>query len=170
MTAPKPDFLAILRTLVEHHVDFIVVGGVCGVLHGAPISTFDLDLVHSRQPGNVERLLAVLETLEARYRTPGARERRPDQSHLSSLGHPFLMTRWGPLDLLGAVGLGRGYNDLLPETTEMVLGAELRVRVLNLRTLIRIKEETAHLKDKAVLAILRQTLEEKERSGKGLSE
>ena len=36
------DFLEILRTLSEYKVDFIVVGGVCAVLHGAPMTTFDL--------------------------------------------------------------------------------------------------------------------------------
>ena len=50
MKKPKPDFLAILQTLVVHRVDFVVVGGICAVLHGAPIATFDLDLVHSRHP------------------------------------------------------------------------------------------------------------------------
>ncbi len=167
MTAPKPDFLAILRTLVEHRVEFIVVGGVCAVLHGAPISTFDLDLVHSRDSPNVDRLMAALEVLEARYRTPGARERKPDRWHLSSQGHQLLITRWGPLDLLGAVGSSHGYQELVPETAEMDLGPDLRVRVLNLRALIRTKEEIGHEKDKAVLAILRRTLEEKERSAKG---
>jgi hypothetical protein len=44
---PATDFLAVIRALGEHRVDFIVVGGVAAVLAGAPISTFDLDLVHS---------------------------------------------------------------------------------------------------------------------------
>jgi hypothetical protein len=39
-----PDFLEILKVLSRHKVDFIIVGGVCAVLHGAPVSTFDLDL------------------------------------------------------------------------------------------------------------------------------
>ena len=43
MKVPSPDFLALLRTMVEHGVDFIIVGGVSAVLHGAPITTFDLD-------------------------------------------------------------------------------------------------------------------------------
>jgi hypothetical protein len=46
------DFLAILRTLAAHKVDFIVVGGVCAVLQGAPVNTFDLDIVRSREGGN----------------------------------------------------------------------------------------------------------------------
>ncbi len=51
MNKPKPDFLAILQTLVAHRVDFLVVGGICAVLHGAPIANkFDLDLVHSAPP------------------------------------------------------------------------------------------------------------------------
>jgi hypothetical protein len=43
----KPYYIAVLRTLSEHRVDFIVVGGVGAVLQGAPIMTFDLDVVHS---------------------------------------------------------------------------------------------------------------------------
>ena len=56
-TEPKADFRQILRTLTEHHVKFIVVGGVSAVLQGVPFSTFDLDVVHARDPQNVERLL-----------------------------------------------------------------------------------------------------------------
>jgi hypothetical protein len=50
MPKPIPDFLEILKILVSNEVDFIVIGGVCAVLHGAPVTTFDLDLVHSRVP------------------------------------------------------------------------------------------------------------------------
>ncbi|MGH9447686.1 MAG: hypothetical protein ACRD3O_18445 [Terriglobia bacterium] len=51
---PETDFLAILRVLAEDCVDFIVVGGISAVLQGAPIATFDLDVVHSRTEGNVQ--------------------------------------------------------------------------------------------------------------------
>ena len=68
MKKPIPDFFEILKTLTEHKADFIVVGGVCAVLHGAPISTFDLDLVHSRSPDNLGRLISALKELDAFYR------------------------------------------------------------------------------------------------------
>lgn len=160
----SPDFLAILRTLLEHQVDFIIVGGVCGVLHGAPISTFDLDLVHSREPHNLDRLIRALEALHAHYRTPGGANLTPTLSHLASPGHQLLMTEAGPLDLLGTIGKDHGYDDLVSETIELNVGEELRLRVLNLPALIRIKEETAQEKDKAQLAILRRTLEEGSRA------
>ena len=35
MPDPTPDFLTILQVLTDHEVDFIVVGGVCAVLHGS---------------------------------------------------------------------------------------------------------------------------------------
>jgi len=156
----SPDYLAILRILRKHEVDFIVVGGVCAVLHGAPLMTFDLDVVHSREPENVARLVAALEELEATYRVPGHRTRRPGRSHLASAGHQLLLTRHGPLDVLGVIGQDRGYRELLPHTVSIPLGQRITVRALDLPTLIQVKAETAGEKDKAVLAVLRRTLAE----------
>jgi len=62
---PKIDFLEILKVLRAHRVDCIVVGGVSGVLHGAPITTFDLDVVHSRSHENVSRAIEALRDLDA---------------------------------------------------------------------------------------------------------
>ena len=157
MRKSKPDLLAILRTLTRHRVDFIIVGGVAAVLHGAPISTFDLDLVHRRDSDNIDRLLKALAVLEARYRTPGSAARKPDRSHLSSPGHQLLMTRAGPLDLLGTIGTGLGYDDLIRDAVEMRVGPGLKAHVLSLSALIRAKEELGHEKDTAVLAVLRKS-------------
>lgn len=157
------DFVVILQTLAEHEVDYIVIGGVCAVLQGAPVSTFDLDLVHSRTPENVERLLGALQELDAYFREHGERRLRPDRSHLTSPGHQLLMTRAGPLDLLGTISNDRGYEDLLPHTVSMTVREGLQVRLLDLATLITIKEETGRDKDQTTLSVLRRTLEEKEK-------
>ena len=42
------DVSGLLRVLAEHDVSFLVVGGVCAVIHGAPVSTFDLDIIPER--------------------------------------------------------------------------------------------------------------------------
>lgn len=164
MSAPTPDYLALLSALKAHGVDFIVVGGVCAVLHGAPIATFDLDVVHSRSPENIDRLLKALGSLKATSRSHLDRKIVPGRSHLASPGHQLLMTAHGPLDLLGSVGTGRGYDELLPHTAELYIKADLTVRLLHLETLIALKEETAHEKDLAVLPLLRRTLAERDRS------
>jgi predicted nucleotidyltransferase len=160
---PRTDFLSILRILSEHQVDFIVVGGLGAVLQGAPIATFDLDLVHSRTPANIDRLMRSLEALDASYRGQAGRTIRPTPPHLATPGHQLLMTLAGPLDLLGVIGKGRGYDELLAHTVELEVGAGVRVRVLDLATLIETKEEAGRDKDRAVLAILRRTLEQTKR-------
>jgi hypothetical protein len=53
------------------------------------------------------------------------------------------------------------YEDLFPHTVEMEIGEGVRVRVLNLATIVALKEELAGEKDLAVLPILRRTLEQK---------
>lgn len=57
MVNPVPNFVEILKVLTRHQVDFIVVGGICAVLQGAPITTFDLDVVHSRKAENLNKLM-----------------------------------------------------------------------------------------------------------------
>ncbi len=136
------------------------MGGVCAVLHGAPLATFDLDVVHSREPHNLARLMAALEELDAHYRIPGRRDKKPGPSHLASAGHQLLMTRFGPLDLLGTIGQGHDYGQLLSETVEVEIGGGLKVRVLSLERLVKTKEETGQEKDRAVLPVLRQVLEQ----------
>ena len=160
MTKPIPDFLEILKVLSEHKVDFIVVGGVCAVLHGAPVTTFDLDLVHSRSSDNLARLLSALKELDAYYRGREGHRLTPGLSHLFSPGYQLLMTKFGPLDLLGTIGIGHSYEDLLKHTVELKVGV-IRVYVLDLETLIEIKKETISEKDKVVIPILQRTMEEK---------
>ncbi len=163
VTNPTPDFLRILEILAKHEVDFIVVGGVCAVLHGAPVTTFDIDMVHSRAPENLDRLISALQELDAYYRGHEDQRLTPDLSHLSSPGHQLLVSKFGPLDLLGTIGSGHGYEDLFEHTVELEAGG-LLLRILTLERLIEIKEETGSDKDKAVLPILRRTLEEKLKS------
>jgi hypothetical protein len=157
----KPKFAAILVELRRHRVDFIVVGGIAAWLEGVPGNTIDLDVVHSRTSDNIGRLLTALESLEAAYRARP--ELKPDASHLASPGHQLLMTRFGPLDVLGMIGRSRSYEDLLPHAHEVEVDEGLRVRVLNLETLIAVKEEVAGERDLAMLPIMRRTLEEKRR-------
>jgi hypothetical protein len=165
MPDPAIDFLAVLRILARHGVDFIVVGGVGAVLQGAPLTTFDLDVVHARTQENVGRLLAALQELDAWYREHPTRRLRPDSTYLLSPGHQLLMTSHGPLDLLGTVERDRAYEDLLGEAREWPLEEGFRVRVLDLAALVRLKEETARDKDRAVLPVLRRALEERDRRG-----
>jgi hypothetical protein len=97
-------FLDILRALARHDVDFVVVGGVAAILEGAPISTFDVDVVYHRTEGNNARLAAALVELNAIYKDPAGRRIVPDTEKLATFKLHLLRTDLGPLDVLIRVG------------------------------------------------------------------
>lgn len=141
-----PSFRAICEVLARHGVEFVVVGGVAGVLHGSPIPTRDLDIVHARTPVNIQRLLAALAELKATYRQD-ARGLSPGESHLRGPGHQLLRTSFGLLDVLGSLGAGLEHPELAADAVELDL-AGVRVRVVSLDRLISIKEKLDRPKDK----------------------
>jgi hypothetical protein len=157
-----PDPVELLRRLAARGVDFIVVGMAAGVLRGAPVTTVDLDIVHERSADNVSRLLEVLSELDAIYRHD-PRRLRPTASHLVGPGHQLLSTRYGDLDCLGAVGDGESYADLLERAPALEISEGLTLRVIDLPTLIELKEKAGRPKDVAVLPMLRATLAESRR-------
>jgi predicted nucleotidyltransferase len=152
----------ILRTLVRHNVDFIVVGGMAGVMQGAPVHTLDIDIVYSLAEANIGSLLGALGELEAVFRTD-ARRLVPNESHLRSMGHKLLQTKFGVLDVLATVEESTTYEDLLPDATVLEVGG-VPVKVLSLERLIAIKEKLSRPKDKAMLLVLKATLDERGRS------
>lgn len=155
MSHPRiADLEALLRALVDGGVEFIVVGGAAAVIHGAPITTQDLDIVHRRTEDNVERLLRVLEALDARVRSDfGGPPLRPAREHLMGRGQLNLSTSLGPLDPLCEIGSAEGFEELDSASIEVADGG-LRLRVLGLDKLIEVKTVAARAKDKLVLPVL----------------
>ena len=159
---PSPteaDVGELLRRLAAAGVEFIVVGGAAAVLHGAPITTEDLDIVHRRTPGNVSRLQNLLHELDAHVRELANRRLVPQESALLGEGHVLLSTRLGPLDCLGTLIDGRGFEELLSHSDSFAdEGAEFRV--VDLSTLIDIKTKTGRAKDRLMLPVLVALAEE----------
>jgi hypothetical protein len=150
-------FLDILSALCRHEVDFVVVGGVAAILEGAPVSTFDLDIMHRRSEENHRRLLLALEELNARYADPAGRTILPEMAKLETFRLHRLITDSGPLDILTEIAPDLGFDDVADDT--VVYGpAGLTVRVLSLEAVIRSKEHANRDKDRAALPLLRQTL------------
>lgn len=79
------DFRALLAALAEAEVDFVVVGGVAGVLQGVPATTFDLDLVQSRERESCRRLHGVLQRFGACYREHLPKRIAPREEDLRGL-------------------------------------------------------------------------------------
>lgn len=147
------DLESLLDALGGADIEFIVVGGAAAVLHGAPVTTQDLDIVPRTDEENIGRLMDLLTALDARIRDLAGREIRPDPAALRGSGQIKLTTLRGPLDLLCSLHDGRGYGDLLPHTVELTDGS-LRLRVLDLPTLIAIKSASGRVRDQLTLPLL----------------
>lgn len=157
------NFRRIVDELLAHDVEFIVVGALSSVLQGAPISTFDIDVVHARDADNVDRLLEALDELNARYRGHGDRDLRPDADALAGDGHHLLETDAGPLDILGVIEDELSYDDLIDDTVELDFDGE-SVRVLSLRRYVDFVEQSDRPKDQGRLQVLRATLDQRDDS------
>ena len=163
MAHPKQaDLAALIDALQAGGLEFIVVGGASAILHGALSMTQDLEVVHRLTSENLARLATVLTRLDAFVREPGQRWLRPAAEHLGAGDQLSLLTALGPLDLLGRLHDGRGYDELLPHS-EVSTDGTRQVRVLDLPTLIEIKTAAGRAKDRIVIPMLLALLRERER-------
>ena len=149
--------IELLDALLAAEVEFVVIGGLAAVLHGAPLVTSDIDIVHRRTSENIARILGVLLPLHARARADH-RVLPPTASALAGRGHILLDTDWGAVDLLCEIGDGQDYDWLLPRS-ELIGREERSVRIVSLPTLIELKRAANRPKDRLAIPILLATLE-----------
>jgi predicted nucleotidyltransferase len=154
---PTPDRVfdaqEILRVLVGHQVEFLVVGAVAVQAHGYVRSTLDLDIVARPTTLNLSRLAEALSDLEAEPRNAGARMRLTDPHWLKRAPVVALATRAGWFDLLNEEMTGRTYDDLQADALTIELGG-LDIVVVGLRDLIRMKKTAGRPQDLADIEAL----------------
>lgn len=162
MTAPT-DFAGLLQRLLSARVEFILIGGVAGIVHGSARATYDIDALYRRTADNMARLVAALGPLEPYLR--GAPPGLPFTFDADTLrrGLNFtLTTSSGDIDLLGDVIGGGTYDDLLPASDDVPIFG-LTCRCVTLEALIRMKRATGRPKDLEALAELEAIRDERER-------
>jgi hypothetical protein len=147
-------FDEIIRLLTAGGVEFVVVGGVAGVAHGAARTTWDLDVVYRRTPENLNRIAVTL----APYH-PYPRGAPPDlpfiwDARTLQFGVNFtLKTDLGLLDLLGEITGGGKYEDVLPHSVSLPL-FDNPCMCLDLDHLIETKRAAGRPKDFDAIAEL----------------
>ena len=148
---------ALLKGLSEAGIEFIVVGGLAAVTQGAPVTTFDLDIVHHQTDENTKKLSVFLKSISAIQRRPDDKIIEPTEKDLKAKGHLLLNSRLGPLDILAFIEQGRGYRELLSDAVEIELYG-YKVNVLSLHALIELKRDSKDPRDQYRLPILEETL------------
>jgi predicted nucleotidyltransferase len=105
--------VALLRRLVSHGVDFVVVGGIAMVVHGSARLTQDLDICYSADPTNLDVLGAALLEVHARLRgVPEDVPFVPDGRTLRRTMILALETDDGPIDLIAQPPGAPPYEEL----------------------------------------------------------
>jgi predicted nucleotidyltransferase len=153
------DFPALLRTLVQHDVRFIIVGGLAATVHGSARLTQDIDVVYDRSDDNITRVVDALSGLNPYLR--GAPPGLPFEWSSETLrrGLNFtLTTSAGAIDLLGEIPGGPTHDELVRHTIEIELFGT-NCRCLDLPALIRTKRAAGRPKDLEAIAELEILLE-----------
>lgn len=150
----------LLRVLVEHQVDFILIGGLGAVVHGSPYATVDVDIVPRRERANLDLLSNALRALGARVYVSSTRtlQFEHDGASLSDATVWNLATTLGGLDITFAPAGTTGYSDLAERARGIDIGGVV-VTVAALEDIVRSKEAANREKDKVVLPALRRLLE-----------
>ncbi len=143
--------LDLLARLISHNVEFVIVGGVAGVLHGSSIVTQDVDVCAPLTGNNLARILSALRDLSPRFRmTPERRPLPENAAGLAGFRNLHLLTDWGQIDLLSEItGVG-DYEEVARHAICVSIGGT-ECRVLDLDTLIRAKRALNLPKDRQAI-------------------
>ncbi len=142
---PKP----ILRKLLEHKVDFVLIGGLAGMAHGSSYPSYDVDIVYARAEENLERLASSLRELQVTLRgAPPDVPSQLDARTLKSGAHFTFDTQFGSLDILTDPDGAPSYDKLKVAAGAPVEFEGELILVASLDHLIAMKEAAGRTKDK----------------------
>jgi hypothetical protein len=151
---PPLRFFELLRTLLAHDVEFVVIGGFALGFHGAARATKDVDIVPAPGVENLTRLWNALGELDASPQ--GLEDFRPEEMPIEwSLdglieggGNWIVHTRFGRLDVMQWVQPFDSYSELRANAVEeRVDEAGGIVVVAGLDDLIAMKEAAGRDQD-----------------------
>jgi hypothetical protein len=142
-----------VRILVAHEVEFVLIGGYAAVLYGSAMFTTDADICPDPSLDNLARLAAALREMDARIRTDAEPEGLPfvcDEHFLSQMKMVNLMTRYGAFDISFAPAASNGYEDLIRGAVDYDLDG-VPVKLAALGDIIRSKSAANRPKDQQAL-------------------
>ncbi len=146
----------ILCTLIDHHVDFVVAGGVAMVLHGVERMTLDLDVAVSLEPENLRRFLEAIASLGLVPRAPVPAEVILDQQSIADLireKNALVFTFWSPEEPYRQIDLfltrENSFDDLVADAYLLEIRARV-IRVASRRKLIEMKSRVRPVREKDI--------------------
>src|SRR5689334_3709460 len=66
----EPLLNRVANVLAEHRLETVMIGNAAAALHGAPVTTLDIDFMFRKTPTNLKKLKAVAQSLRATILRP----------------------------------------------------------------------------------------------------
>lgn len=149
----------LLSFLHEKRIDFILIGGYAGVVHGSTQVTRDIDICALLTPMHIRELRERLKDINPIHRMnpsfkPSFLTYPKDISNVRNI---YLETDLGVLDIVSDVsGIG-GFEELKKRAVKITIFGKV-CRVISIEDLIRAKESLGRDKDRIAAAELREIL------------
>src|SRR5215471_17098303 len=138
------------RAIERNGLEAVLIGNAGAAIHGAPVTTDDIDFLYRRTPANLRKIRRIAEDLEAVVFAPfcatsGILRMMNDDETLQ-------------VDFMDQVSGIRSFEGIRKRARQVTIeGAKLMVA--DLSDIIKMKRAAGRAKDRAVLEILEKTLE-----------
>jgi hypothetical protein len=153
---------ALLVRLKDSGLEFVVIGGVCVVYHGAQMATYDLDICCPFGEVNVLKIESAVKDLNPVHRlTPQKLTLEMTRDAFGDLKNIYLQTDLGKLDCLSEVA-GVGNFDEVKKQSVVASLSYGEFRFLNVDALIASKKAVGREHDWAAVRRLLAIKERKE--------
>lgn len=144
-----------LAALNRAKLEAVMIGNAAAALHGAPVTTIDVDFLFRATPGNIKKLKAVSRDLHGVIMRP--------YYPVSKLYRLTNDDRGLQLDFMPTIHGIRSFEGVRERAVTIQIAGQTGL-IACLEDIIRSKQAAARPRDQAVLPILRQTLDEQKRN------
>ena len=149
------DFFDLLKRLINHKVDFVIVGSYAGVVHGCTYVTQDIDICCNFSAENLLALQKAISDLHPVHRmTPQRQQLNLTEENCAQFKNLYLDTDWGQLDCLSFIN-GLGHFQTVKKVCTIIETEGIKLQVLSLDALIKSKKAMNRPHDKEALLQLK---------------
>jgi hypothetical protein len=148
------NLISLLASLKKEKVNFVLIGGFAGVVHGCTLVTQDIDICCEFTTQNLLRLQKALAGLHPVHRMTSKKIKLAlTKENCKDYKNLYLDTDLGQLDCLGFVQ-GIGDFEKVKEASQIIETDKLKLNVLRIEALIESKKSLNRPHDKQALAQL----------------
>jgi hypothetical protein len=149
----EPLLNKITTVFAKHRFEPVMIGNAAAALHGAPVTTLDIDFMFRKTPVNLKKLKAVARGLQASILKP--------YYAASDLFRMINDEQGIQLDFMTRLDGIRSFESLRSQSAPIEFGQQ-KLLIASLADIVKSKRAAGRSPDLAVLEVLQRTLDEQE--------